>query len=207
VDDDFAVLDAWRGGDRRAGDALLRRHFDALYRFFRNKVDHGVDDLIQRTFTACIAAKDGLRGDASFRTWLFTVARHELYHYYAKRQREAALFEPGSMSVEAMGTSPSSIVARKQEQRLLLRALRTLPLDMQVAVELFYWEQLTTAEIAEIVEVPQGTAKSRLRRAREELEARLRELADTPEIAESTLVAFDSWAASIRDLLAETPKR
>lgn len=203
MDDDFAVLDAWRNGDRTAGDKLLRRHFDAMYRFFRNKVDHGVDDLIQRTFTACIAAKDNFRKDASFRTYLFTVARHELYRHYAHQQRDAQRFEPGSMSVEAMGTSPSAVLARQQEQRLLLRALRMLPLDLQVAVELFYWEQLSTAEIAEILDVPQGTAKSRLRRAREELEARVRELAETPALVESTLVAFDSWATSIRDLLGK----
>lgn len=201
MDDDFVVLDRWRAGDRAAGDALLRRHFDALYRFFRNKVDQGVDDLIQRTFTACIAAKDNFRKQSSFRTYLFTVARNELYHHYEKRQREAVLFEPGSMSVEAMGTSPSAVVARQQEQRLLLRALRALPLELQVAIELFYWEQLTTQEIAEIMDVPQGTAKSRLRRAREELEAKIRELAENPALVESTMVAFDRWAESIRDLL------
>lgn len=201
MDDDFAVLDAWRAGDRSAGDALLRRHFDALYRFFRNKIDHGVDDLIQRTFVACIAAKDGFRKQSSFRTYLFTVARNELYHHYRRRQREAALFEPQTQSVEALGTSPSAVVARQQEQRLLLRALRTLPLDLQVAIELFYWEQLSTAEIAEILEVPQGTAKSRLRRAREELEIKLRELAESPALLESTIAAFDRWAESIRDLL------
>ncbi len=206
MDDDFAVLDAWRAGDRAAGDVLLRRHFDAMYRFFRNKVDHGVDDLIQRTFTACIAAKDGFRKDASFRTYLFTVARNELYHHYERRQREAALFEPGSMSVEAMGTSPSAVVARQQEQRLLLRALRMLPLDLQVAIELFYWEQLSTAEIAEILDVPQGTAKSRLRRAREELESHIHRLAESPVLVESTLAAFDRWAASIRDLLGDPAK-
>ena len=205
MDDDFVVLDRWRAGDRAAGDALLRRHFDALYRFFRNKLDQGVDDLIQRTFTACIAAKDNFRKQSSFRTYLFTVARNELYHHYEKRQREAVLFEPGSMSVEAMGTSPSAVVARQQEQRLLLRALRALPLELQVAIELFYWEQLTTQEIAEVMDVPQGTAKSRLRRAREELEAKIRELAENPALVESTMVAFDRWAASIRDLLG-TPE-
>jgi RNA polymerase sigma-70 factor (ECF subfamily) len=203
MDDDFAVLDAWRAGDRSAGDALLRRHFDALYRFFRNKVDQGVDDLIQRTFTACIAAKDNFRKQSSFRTYLFTVARNELYHHYQRRQRDAVMFEPGSMSVEAMGTSPSAVLARQQEQRLLLRALRSLPLELQVAIELFYWEQLSTQEIAEIMDVPQGTAKSRLRRAREELEDKIRELAENPAVVESTLVAFDRWAASIRELLGQ----
>lgn len=199
--DDLALLDAWRNGDKAAGDVLLQRHFDGLYRFFRNKLDHGVDDLIQRTFVACIAAKDSFRKQSSFRTYLFTVARHELYHHYARRQRDAAMFAPETTSIASMGASPTSVVAREQEQRILLRALRGLPLDLQVAIELFYWEQLSMAEIAEILEVPVGTAKSRLRRAREALEAKVRELADTPELAESTLVSFERWAESIRTLL------
>jgi RNA polymerase sigma factor (sigma-70 family) len=205
MSDDLALLDAWRTGDKAAGDVLLQRHFDGLYRFFRNKLDAGVDDLIQRTFVACIAAKDAIRNQSSFRTYLFTVARHELYHHYARRQRDAALFAPETTSIASMGASPSSVVAAQQEQRILLRALRDLPLDFQVAIELFYWEQLSMAEIAEILEVPVGTAKSRLRRAREALEAKVREIADTPELAESTLVGFEGWADSIRTLLGTPP--
>lgn len=201
MSDDLALLDAWRSGDKAAGDVLLQRHFDGLYRFFRNKLDVGVDDLIQRTFVACIAAKDAIRKQSSFRTYLFTVARHELYHHYARRQRDAALFAPETTSIASMGASPTSVVAEQQEQRILLRALRGLALDFQVAIELFYWEQLSMAEIAEILEVPVGTAKSRLRRAREALEAQVREIADTPELAESTLVGFEGWADSIRTLL------
>lgn len=205
MSDDLALLDAWRSGDKAAGDVLLQRHFDGLYRFFRNKLDAGVDDLIQRTFVACIAAKDGIRKQSSFRTYLFTVARHELYHHYARRQRDAAMFAPETTSIASMGASPTSVVAAQQEQRILLRALRDLPLDFQVTIELFYWEQLSMAEIAEILEVPVGTAKSRLRRAREALEAKVREIADTPELAESTLVGFEGWADSIRTLLGTPP--
>lgn len=45
---DVELLEAWRGGDRRAGEQLFERHFDAVSRFFRNKLEFGVDDLIQR---------------------------------------------------------------------------------------------------------------------------------------------------------------
>jgi RNA polymerase sigma factor (sigma-70 family) len=204
MEDDRALLDAWRAGDRTAGDVLLGRYFDGLYRFFRNKVDHGVDDLIQRTFTACIAAKDAMRDHSSFRTYLFTVARHQLYHYWRDNHRKDALFAPEETSVVAMGVSVSSILATRQEQRLLLRALRTLPLDLQVALELHYWEELTTAEIAEILEVPQGTAKSRLRRAREQLEQAIRDSEQDAAIIESTLGDFEHWASSVRGVLRGT---
>jgi RNA polymerase sigma-70 factor (ECF subfamily) len=52
-------------------------------------------------------------------------------------------------------------------------ALRRLPVELQVVVELHYWEEQSTAEMAEVLEVPQGTVKSRLRRAREQLEVDL----------------------------------
>ncbi len=199
MSDDFEVLDRWRAGDRAAGNELLGRHFDSLYRFFRNKVDDGVDDLIQRSFLACIESRDRFRKQASFRTYLFTVARHELYRHFRRGRRLAADVDIGDLSVRDLGSSPSKVAVRHQEHQLLLRALRLIPVDLQLAVELFYWEGMSTAEIADVLDVPQGTAKSRLRRAREMLEVRMRDLADSPELLESTLAHFDVWAQGVRD--------
>lgn len=201
MSDDFEVLDRWRAGDRSAGNELLRRHFDGLYRFFRNKVDDGVDDLIQRSFLACIESKDRFRKQASFRTYLFTVARHELYRHFRRGRRMADSEDVGEMSVMDLGTSPSRVAAQRQEHKLLLRALRRIPLDLQLAVELFYWEGMSTAEIAEVLEVPQGTAKSRLRRAREALDEQMRQIAESPGLAESTLAHFDAWAKGVREAM------
>ncbi|MEM7160226.1 MAG: sigma-70 family RNA polymerase sigma factor [Myxococcota bacterium] len=200
--DDFETLDRWRAGDRKAGNELLQRHFDSLYRFFRNKVDSGVDDLIQRSFLACIESKDKFRKQASFRTYLFTVARHELYRHFRRNRRASETDDIGEMSVLDLGTSPSNVAAKRQEQKLLLRALRGIPLDLQLAVELFYWEGLSTAEIAEILEVPQGTAKSRLRRAREALEVQMKELAESDALLQSTMAHFEVWAKDVREVMS-----
>jgi DNA-directed RNA polymerase specialized sigma24 family protein len=54
---DIELLEAWRGGDRRAGEQLFERHYAAVARFFRNKLEFGVDDLIQRTFLACVEGR------------------------------------------------------------------------------------------------------------------------------------------------------
>lgn len=196
---DFEVLDRWRAGDRAAGNELLSRHFDSLYRFFRNKIDDGVDDLIQRTFLACVESKDRFRKQASFRTYLFTVARHELYRHFRRHRRVADDVDVGEMSVRDLGTSPSNVAVRQQEHKLLLRALRLIPLDLQLALELFYWEGMSTAEIAEVLDVPQGTAKSRLRRAREALTVRMKEVAESERVLESTMAHFEDWARGIRD--------
>lgn len=199
--DDFEVLDRWRAGDRGAGNELLRRHFDRLYRFFANKVGQEVDDLIQRTFLACVESRDRFRKQASVRTYLFTVARHELYHHFRRSRRDERVTDVGEHSVADLGSTPSRIAAARQEHKLLLTALRRIPLDLQVAVELHYWEGMSTAEVGEVLEIPQGTAKSRLRRAREHLQEQMRAIAESSAVLESTLAHFDRWAKGVREVV------
>jgi RNA polymerase sigma-70 factor (ECF subfamily) len=199
MDDDLELLDAWRAGDARAGERLFQRHFDALYRFFRNKVGAECEELMQRTLMICVEKRDQFVGKSSFRTWLFGIARFELLHFYRDRGKLEREVEIGSMSIHDLDPSPSKIVAGKQEERLFLEALRRLPMDLQIALELHYWERVTTAEMAEILEIPAGTVKSRLRRARERLEVLIGELATDPKVRQSTVMNLDGWAAGLRD--------
>ncbi len=202
---DFELLDAWRGGDLAAGDRLFRRHFDDLCRFFRNKVGDGVDDLIQKTFLALIEKRDQFRKQASFRTYIFVVARHELYRYLRRRKRDSDRFDPLEMSVRDVGESPTAAMAKKREERLLLEALRSIPLDHQIALELFYWQEMTAGELAEVLDIPEGTVRSRLRRGRQLLEERLAELADSGEQLETTLANLEQWARSLRRFVGPDP--
>jgi len=190
---DIELLESWRAGDRRAGDELLGRHIEPLYRFFAYKVGSDASDLIQETMAACIDARDRFRGDASFRTYLFQIARNKLSMYWRKAKR-APDIDFGVSSLDDLGPSPATVLAKKREERLLLEALRRIPVDLQIAIELHYWEGLTTAELGTVLDIPQGTAKSRLRRAREQLEAQLRELAESPAELASTLDDLEHWA-------------
>lgn len=199
---DSELFEAWARGDASAGSALFDRHFASLYRFFRNKAPDAVEDLIQETMLACTKAKASFRGDSSFRTYLFTIARHELYAHLESRRRKASREEElGTLSVADLGTSPSGALARRRDQALLLRALRGIPLDLQVVLELAFFEDLSGSEIAEIVGVPEGTVRSRLRRAKEALREELERQAtagDEAALAESRQ-DFDGWA---RDVVA-----
>lgn len=141
--------------------------------------------------------KDALRGGAKFRSYLFTVARHELFEHWRQRAKRAGDVEIGELSIQDLGTSPTGIIARQAEHRLLLRALRTLPLDLQIALELHYWEGMTGPELAEVLAIPEGTVRSRLRRAQEALETAMTELAEDPETLASTRAGLDKWAASL----------
>ena len=70
---DIELLDAWCAGDNAAGDALIRRHFEAVCRFFRSKLGEDVEDLIQRTFQVCTVRRNDLTAGGSFRGFLFGV--------------------------------------------------------------------------------------------------------------------------------------
>lgn len=173
--DDRDLLNAWRKGDQAAGGVLLERHFAALYRFFRNKVGSDADDLIQLTMLAAVRGRDGFRGDCSFRAYLFVVARHELYRFLRRSANNRPDFDPHASSIHDLRPSPSAVAGARVEQSLLLDALRCIPLQLQEALELHYWEELTTSELAAALEVPIGTAKSRLRRGRKALETELKQ--------------------------------
>lgn len=201
---DFELLDAWRDGDREAGNALFDRYFDAIYRFFRNKVSDGAEDLVQQTFLACVQTKDRFRKEASFRTYLFTAARSKLYTYLEKRHREGAI-DFGVTSCADLGISPSRMVAKGQEQRFLLEGLRQLPVDLQVALELYYFEQIRGPELAQVLDIPEGTVRSRLRRGREVLRERIEALSNSADAVQTTMTNLEQWAAQVRASVLSPP--
>ncbi len=196
--DDFELLEAWRGGDIRAGNELFDRYFDKIYRFFRTKVADGAEDLVQQTFMACVQSRDRFRGDATFQTYLYTAARSKLYTYLKRRRRERERVDWGVTSCADLGISPSGVMARNEQQQLLLMGLRRLPVDMQIALELFYFEQIRGPELAALLGIPEGTVRSRIRRGRDLLRARLEELVASPETIESTMTNLEGWASKIR---------
>lgn len=208
MESDFELLEGWRTGDENAGRELFARYFDSVYRFFRNKVDDAAEDLTQQTFMGLVQSRDRFRGDASFRTYLFMIARKRLYSHLRKNRRRSDPVEFHSTSVADLGlVSPSRAVAARQEQQLLLQALRRLPIEMQVALELFYWEELTVNEIAEVLETPVGTVKSRLQRARARLDQVIAELAESEDLLKSTMDNFEMWARELQGRLARSSHR
>jgi RNA polymerase sigma-70 factor (ECF subfamily) len=197
--DDFALLRGWRAGDRNAGDALVRRHFASVYRFFRTKLDEGAEDLVQRTFLGAAAALERVDEARSFRAYLFGIARNQLLLHLRERASRRDLPPPHTLSMADLeAPSPSGVAARREEQRVLVRALRRIPIDFQIAVELHYWEDLGIGEIAAVLGIPEGTVKSRLSRAREQLAARLED-----EAVGATSDDLEAWVRRLRDAVAE----
>ena len=169
---DLELLERWRAGDPRAGSGLVKRHFQALHRFFSSKAQAQVEDLVQQTFVACVESRDAFRGESSFRAYLFGLARFQLLTYYRKKHRTQGL-DFTNTSVRDLGISPTGLLAQQEDQRLLALALRQVPVDQQIALELTYWEGLSAPEIARVLSIPENTVYSRLRRAKEHLKTAL----------------------------------
>ena len=197
MEGDRELLERWRGGDARAGEALFERHATSLVFFFRNKMPGGCEDFVQQTFLALIERHTQLEPNTNLRAYLFGIAHNILRKHLRKLSRSPG-FDPGVTSAADIDPSPSAIVAKKHEHRLLLEGLRRIPLDHQVALELFYWEGLNAAEIAEIMGISHSAMRSRLSKARALLEQAIAKLAPSTAIADSTCGGLEQWAADIR---------
>ena len=171
---DTELLTAWCAGDDAAGDQLLRSAFPRLYRFFFNKIGDDSSDLIQQTMLACVEHRDRLASCVSFEAYLLRIARNKLYDFLRKRSRSREDTGQDLPSVQELKTSMASLLGRKARDRKILTTLRHLPVNLQVVLELHYWSDLTTSEVAEVLEVPLGTVKTRLRRARRDFEEALK---------------------------------
>ena len=196
VSDDLVLFDRWCNGDKTAGQTLLQRHFDAIYNFFGTKCEAEADELTQATFLACLKSRDQFRKQSSFRTYLFTIARHELYHLLRRRERHDKKLDFAISSIAEIITTPGSRIQRQQEQARLVDALRTLPVDVQTLLELHYWEDQGIPELAEIFEVDATVIRTRLSRARKQLKEQLETLGvGTPA---DDLASMDDWVRAKR---------
>jgi RNA polymerase sigma factor (sigma-70 family) len=199
VHDERELLRRWRAGDQSAGNALFERHFDGLYRFFAGKVSRDVEDLIQQTMLACVEGRDRIAGESttSVRAYLFGTARNVLYAHYRRHVHER--FDAVHTSLEDLGPSPSRLVDEAAAARLLAAALRRIPLDLQILLELHYWEQLSHSELAAALAVSVGSVKGKLQTAKAQLRRHMAELASGEGLAALPEVDLDldRWVAAL----------
>jgi RNA polymerase sigma factor (sigma-70 family) len=194
VDPELELLARWRAGDRLAGEQLFAKHFAEIYRFFEHKVSGDADDLSQRTFLSCIEARDSFRGQSSFRTYLFTIARNALYDHL-RRLSSGANLDFEVTSIEAITTSVGRRIDSARQVEQLRAALQELPAEQQILLELHYWHGLEAAQLAEVFDARPGSIRVRLLRARRALRARMLRVA--PDAISPT--ASDRMAASLSE--------
>lgn len=185
---DLELLNAWAAGNPRAAADLMDRHFDGLCRFFRSKMGGDVVEMLQHTLRIGLQTRRRCRNGVSVRAHLFAIARNLLFAY----DEPGALRETAEIEVITHeGARPSSEQTELGAPRVRA-ALRRLPLDHQIALELHYWERLDGTELAHVLRLTEDCVPQHLRRGREMLR---RELAQTDEDTLDTmtnLVALES---------------
>jgi len=188
VGTDTDLLAAWRAGDTSAGELLVARHWTNVSRFFRSKVGDDGADLISQTFLALVeSSQPGRRRDegrdeiANVKAYLFTIARRRLADHFRTQARRATDLSVSSVIDLAIG--PATQLSRRRKGQLLRDGLTRIPIDDQIALELAYVEGLSTKEIADVLEINENTARSRLSRAREKLRGVLAGLGTPADVA------------------------
>jgi RNA polymerase sigma factor (sigma-70 family) len=195
---DLALLDRWCAGDTTAGNQLFHSHFATLYRFFDNKTVGDVDDLVQETLLECVRSRDKFKRQSTFRTYLFAIARHVLFQHWRRKAVARPTLDFDEVSIESLSTSVGTKMTKLSDRARLVAVLRTLPLDQQLLLEMFYWQDCDRDQLAEIFDVESATIGSRLHRARQAMKTLLEspdgELTAMPE-------DLDAWARSLEEKL------
>lgn len=191
---DDELLTAWHAGDAKSGELLWKRHTRSVQRFFRNKVPWAVAmDLAQRTLERALQLQQPVR---SFRGYVLGIAKNQLFDYLRdeqrKKRRDADL---ETLVIDDTIESPEAWVGAKREKRVLLQALRRMPLPIQLVLELRYWERLSDGQVAEVLDVSIGTVKSRIAAGRVGLREEITRLVASAERLQSTLDSLEQWAS------------
>jgi RNA polymerase sigma-70 factor (ECF subfamily) len=177
--DDRALIAATARGDRRAFSALVARHRAAAWRLIRALApgEQAAEDALQETFLAVYRGAASYRGEAPPRAWILGMARRQAARSWRRRVGEpldpVPLHELGEAAGWGRG-DPEQLAAALEDRQRLRAALAALsPADQEILV-LRDLEQLSTPEVAAVLEISPAAVKSRLHRARLRLLAELR---------------------------------
>lgn len=171
-DDD--IVARVRGGDTDSFELLMRRHNQRLYRAVRAVLrdDAETEDVLQETYVRAFTHLDQFLGRARFSTWLTRIAVNEALH---RRKRRARLtdIEEVADTLPSPTPGPEHGAADGELRQFLEAAIDRLPVDFRTVFMLRDVEGLSTAETAASLEIPEETVKTRLHRARRQLQGHL----------------------------------
>ncbi len=161
--------------DPRAMGEAYDAHHAAVRAFAARLVGEAsaAEDLVHEVFLSLPRAIRSFRYESSLRTFLISIAvNHARHHVRAATRRRSAHDRMEREPTRAV-SDPEALTRRKQLASALTRALDTLPLDQRVAFVLCEVEERSSREVAAIVDVPEGTVRTRLHHAKQKLRAML----------------------------------
>ena len=171
---DEQVVERVRGGDTAAFELLMRRHNQRLYRTVRSIVrdEAETEDILQESYMRAYSHLDQFRGQARFATWLTRIAVHEALHRREHRGRVTAIDDVAG-ALASPGAGPEDGAADRELRHLLEASIDRLSDDFRTVFVLRDVEGLSTAETADSLDIPEETVKTRLHRARRQLQGHL----------------------------------
>lgn len=172
---DRELVHAARAGEVLAFDGLFYRYRDGIYRLGLaiTKDPSAAEEIVVDTFARAHRAIERLEPDDSLRPWLYRVAVNLSYNRRPRKGVTFSSLDDGTDDIAAEGESPGDAAERAERRRVVLECVDTLGPKHKIVVVLHYLNGLNLAEIAEIVEVPVGTVKSRLHYALRKLRVQL----------------------------------
>lgn len=192
-DVDAALVERARQGDQKAFEMLVIKYQRRIERLIGRMVRDSdlVFDIAQETFIRAYRALPQFRGDSAFYTWLYRIAVNTAKKMLMELKRDPVVLEsslsggddedetsrPGSEPTDT--ATPEALLASKEIAATVNAAIESLSEDLRQAITLREIEGLSYEEIAEVMNCPIGTVRSRIFRARDAIAARLRPLLDT----------------------------
>ena len=185
---DLELVGRAQRGERGAFDLLVLRYqhkvVKLVARLLRDPAE--AEDVAQEAFVKAYRALGSFRGDSAFYTWLYRIAVNTARNAMAARQRrpleyETELSEGKQSALESRmrhGDTPEAAALTEEIRSTVNRAVETLPEDLRTAIILREVEGLSYEEIAEAMDCPVGTVRSRIFRAREAIDRSLKPLLD-----------------------------
>jgi len=192
-DADVPLVERARRGDTHAFEMLVVKYQRRIERLVGRMVRDSdlVLDVAQETFIRAWRALPQFRGESAFYTWLYRIAVNTAKKTLVELRRDPIVTETSLASVEdgdetsrienelSDGETPEAVMASKEVAAVVNAAIEALSTDLRQAITLREIEGLSYDEIAEVMNCPIGTVRSRIFRAREAIAARLRPLLDT----------------------------
>ena len=180
---DQQLVERVQRGDKHAFDLLVLKYQHKIVglvgRYLR---DHSeVQDVTQEAFIKAYRALPRFRGDSQFYTWLYRIAINTAKNYLVSRSRRPPATDIDVAEGEFQDNSavlrdienPENVLASEELESVIYKAIDELPEELKVAVTLREFEGLSYEEIAEVMECPVGTVRSRIFRARESIEKKI----------------------------------
>ncbi len=183
---DSTLVDRVQKGDKKAFDLLVLKYqnrvVNLVSRYVRDATD--AQDIAQEAFLKAYRALPNFRGDSAFYTWLYRIAINTAKNHVASRARRPQEVQPSGPDDETYDLdealreveTPENLMLTDEIQKTILSAIEELPEDLRIAITLREVEGLRYEEIAEVMSCPIGTVRSRIFRAREAIDNRLKPL-------------------------------